>query len=253
MSYSRFMPVQYSSELYHHGVKGMKWGQHLFGKGVDVQGGAGGGGGGLLEEEPDDEELKKAKALYEDLYGQLHGMTKDDFVSMGETKVKALYKTYYAALDDYNAKQADYSKRMEEYKKSPSYAIKHPLETAKKAVDKADSAIYKKKLDIEYGVKDKIGQTAKDAKNKAKKAYDQAKSYDDMYSERNDDGYYKPEVAKKKADYENALKDYYKTPMGKIDMYKDAIKNAKEFINSPKVNSWDAYYDAYDSNRRNRR
>lgn len=26
MSYNRWMPVRYSSELYHHGVKGMKWG-----------------------------------------------------------------------------------------------------------------------------------------------------------------------------------------------------------------------------------
>ena len=26
MSYNRWMPVQYSSEMYHHGVKGMKWG-----------------------------------------------------------------------------------------------------------------------------------------------------------------------------------------------------------------------------------
>lgn len=51
MSYNRWMPVQCSSELYHHGVKGMKWGKHLFGKGVDIQAGAGGGGGGELSEE----------------------------------------------------------------------------------------------------------------------------------------------------------------------------------------------------------
>lgn len=51
MSYNRWMPVQCSSELYHHGVKGMKWGKHLFGKGAEVQTGAGGGGGGELSEE----------------------------------------------------------------------------------------------------------------------------------------------------------------------------------------------------------
>lgn len=59
MSYNRWMPVQCSSELYHHGVKGMKWGKHLFGKGVEVQSGAGGGGGGNEEDLKLLEELKK--------------------------------------------------------------------------------------------------------------------------------------------------------------------------------------------------
>ena len=248
MSYNRWMPVQCSSELYHHGVKGMKWGRHLFGKGADVQAGAGGGGGGLLEEEPDDEDLKKAKALYEQLYSELHSMSAEDMARIGNVKLGAMYKAYYAALDDYKAKQADYDKRKAEYEKTLSYKIKNPGQAIKKALDKADSAISSKKIDIEYGIKDKIGTTAKNAKQKAEKAYEQAKSFDDRAKKYNsNDTYYEPEVAKAKAEYDNALKDYYKTPIGKIDMYKTAIKNAKDFVNSPKVNSWDAYYDAYDA------
>ena len=37
MSYNRWMPRQYHNggELYHYGVKGMKWGKHLMSKGVE--------------------------------------------------------------------------------------------------------------------------------------------------------------------------------------------------------------------------
>lgn len=52
--YNRWMPVQCSSELYHYGVKGMKWGKHLMSKGVEL---LQGGGGGAAEEDPELAEL----------------------------------------------------------------------------------------------------------------------------------------------------------------------------------------------------
>ena len=64
MSYNRWMPVQCSSELYHHGVKGMKWGKHLFGNGANIQAGAGGGGGANEEDLKLLEELKIKKEQY---------------------------------------------------------------------------------------------------------------------------------------------------------------------------------------------
>lgn len=61
MSYNRWISSSYDLELYHHGVKGMKWGKHLFGKGVEMPQGAGSGGGG---NEDDLALLEKLKELY---------------------------------------------------------------------------------------------------------------------------------------------------------------------------------------------
>ena len=63
MSYNRWISSPYNLELYHHGVKGMKWGKHLFGKGAEMPQGAGGGGGG---NEDDLALLEKLKELYGD-------------------------------------------------------------------------------------------------------------------------------------------------------------------------------------------
>ena len=51
---STFWKPTQQPELYHHGVKGMKWGKHKFGQGA-VQAGSSGGGGG--ESDPELAEL----------------------------------------------------------------------------------------------------------------------------------------------------------------------------------------------------
>lgn len=64
MSYNRWISSSYDLELYHHGVKGMKWGKRLFGKGAEMPQGAGGGGGGGNKD--DLALLEKLKELYGD-------------------------------------------------------------------------------------------------------------------------------------------------------------------------------------------
>lgn len=63
MSYNRWMPEQYQNggELYHHGVKGMKWGHHkssslkIEAQEATITGSSGGGGAQeYVEPEPDD-------------------------------------------------------------------------------------------------------------------------------------------------------------------------------------------------------
>ena len=167
MSYNRWISSSYDLELYHHGVKGMKWGKHLFGKGVEMPQGAGGGGGGLLEEEPSDEELKEAEKEYWDLYDQVRSLTPEQMVANRE-KTDQLYKNYYAALEKLQTERADYNKKKEAYEQSASYKIKHPVETAKKALDKADTAVTNTVIDVKYGVREKLGVGARENYKRAK-------------------------------------------------------------------------------------
>lgn len=225
MSYNRWISSSYDLELYHHGVKGMKWGKHLFGKGAEMpQGAGGGGGGGLLEEEPSDEELKEAEKEYWDLYGQVSSLTPEQMVANRE-KTDQLYKNYYAALEKLQTKRADYNKKKESYEQSASYKIKHPIETAKKALDKADSAIYSKKLDIEYGIKDKVGISARNNYIGAKKRRD---GFDHVnYKVR--DEYTNRKRKESNAEIAKAREEYHKTPLGKASAQ---IEKGKNKLNS---------------------
>lgn len=225
MSYNRWMPPECSTELYHHGVKGMKWGKHLFGKGVEVQASGGGGGGGLLEEEPDDEELKEAQKEYWDLYNQVHGLKPEDMSGANAAKADALFKKYYESLDNLKAKEADYKKRKEAYEQSVSYKIKHPVETASEAINKASSAVSKKIDRAESKIREKTGLTAREQYIGAKKrneGFDHVnwKVRDDYTNRRREEA--NKDVAKTKSEYE-------KTPLGKaaskIESGKNKIKS----------------------------
>ena len=190
--------------------------------------------GGLLQEEPDKTELNEATEEWSDLYTK---------IARGESTD---YDTYYKALDRYYAAQKDYEQRKSAYEKTASYAIRNPVEAGKRFLDKLDSAIYRKKLDIEFGIEDALGITQKEWTESARKEYDFTKRLNDLSS----DDYYAPELAARKADLDNSLKAYYKTPIGKLDMYKDAMSKAKDFVNSPEVDAWDAYNEAYDKTRK---
>lgn len=222
MSYNRWMPVQCSSELYHHGVKGMKWGKHLFGKGAEVQAGAGGGGGGgLLEEEPDDEELKEAQKEYWDLYNQVRGLKPEDMSGANAAKADALFKKYYESLDNLKAKEADYKKRKEAYEQSASYKIKHPVETASEAINKVSSAVSKKIDRAESKIREKTGLTAREQYIGAKKrneGFDHVnwKVRDDYTNRKREEA--NNDVAKTKSEYE-------KTPLGKAASKIESGKN----------------------------
>ena len=121
--YNRWMPVQYSSELCHHGVKGMKWGKHLFGKGVNVQGGASGGGGGL-----EDDELNIALEKYK------KGEITEEELNAVYKKIQSLpYRLTHEPLDVLNSAAVKTIHAVSDVKD----AVTHPGETASSAVQKS--------------------------------------------------------------------------------------------------------------------
>lgn len=206
----------YSDELYHFGFS---WKKHKYIKKIKGKNGKWRYiySKSLLKDEPDDSDFKEAERKYRDLYGKIQSGESND------------YDTYYKLLDDYNAKRDSYNKAMNDYRNTASYKIKHPKEAIKKAINDADNAIYKKKLDIGYGIENKLGITAKHRKAQAEKQYKKAAKFSNDYP---DDEYFKEDALHYKAKYEKELKQYYHTPLGKIDMYADAIKNAKKWANS---------------------
>lgn len=138
------------SELYHHGVKGMKWGKHLFGKGVDLPQGGGGGGGLLEPEEPDDEEWKEALKKLEN--GEI---SREQFKAIEAKRDKA-YAEYYKKIQSlpyrltHNPLEVanDVAVKGIHAAENVKDAVTHPGETASQAIHKGQELVDKFKSKI---------------------------------------------------------------------------------------------------------
>lgn len=88
MSYNRWMPVQYSSELYHHGIKGMRWGVRRYQPYADGSYGKGG------------KAIQKAGKIAERGTGRAisKSMTKLSRIAGESNAKKALYTEKHDAL-----------------------------------------------------------------------------------------------------------------------------------------------------------
>ena len=154
MSYNRW--INYSDELYHHGVKGMKWGKHLFGKGSEMPQGAGGSGGGFLDG-PE--------------YPQYDGPTIED-VGAG----RATLEEYESASQKYDQAVADYHRARKEYEKTAAYALRHPIEATKKAKDRFEDYIGLTDRHDTKAYKYRLEQAAKWGAERAKANYEQQRA-----------------------------------------------------------------------------
>lgn len=128
--YNRWMPMHYNSVLYHHGVKGMKWGKHLFSESPNVQ--PSGGGGGSAENDELNEALEKYKR------GEI---TKEQLDAVYK-KIQSLpYRLRHEPLDVLNSAAVKTIHATRNVKE----AVTHPDETASKAIHKGRELVEKVK------------------------------------------------------------------------------------------------------------
>lgn len=155
MAYNRWLtpnnPYDFGPpELYHHGVKGMKWGKHLFGKGINLPQGGGGGGGLLEPEPPDDEEWKEALKKLEN--GEI---SREQFKEIEAKRDKA-YAEYYKKIQSlpyrltHNPLEVanDVAVKGIHAAENAKDAITHPGETASQAIHKGQELVGKFKSKI---------------------------------------------------------------------------------------------------------
>lgn len=141
MSYNRWMPVQCSSEMYHHGVKGMKWGVRRYQPYSDGSYGKYG------------EKLQKAVALAErgDAKSYNKALKKIDFIR-GDSSSKSVEskEKHDKLVDKYNlAKMAGNEKKAAKYE-------------SKAWKERANYEIHQANLKAAYNAYGTIGQKAVD-------------------------------------------------------------------------------------------
>lgn len=133
MSYNRWNSSSYDLELYHHGVKGMKWGKHLFGKGAGMPQGAGGVGGGLEDDELNValDQFKRGEITQEQLdavYKKIQSFPYRLAHNPGETLNDLAGKTIHAVSDGVDAL------------KRPDEVASHAIHKGRAIIDRFKSA-----------------------------------------------------------------------------------------------------------------
>ena len=208
MSYNRWISSSYNLELYHHGVKGMKWGKHLFSKGAEMPQGAGTGGGGGNEE--DLALLEKLKELY------------------GEKAYEKFLEAKKSRAD-----AVDFSKLMQNMAKDTRgeddlhKAVTELLSTRHRQYNEAKAAYERSPK----GIVDKIStKTGLKARKELKEAKAERREFDrNFYKIRSGEPGFGAYAKKEREDSNKRItalrKEYHSTPLGKVESKVEAGKN----------------------------